>query len=134
MFKAIISRVGGCPWGATGMTSATWLGVPVETFAIADLTATQDGVYFHALAAGPAPVGGDPYPHVIEWAGGLYLEDGHHRVVRALLAGQATIEARRVTVAAAGVPSPLKRKGGPACQTPRSVTSVSSAPVALPGS
>lgn len=98
MFKAIISRASGEPWGTTGMTSALWLAVPVETFTIADLTATQDGVYFHALTETPDPVGGDPFPHVIDWDGGLYLEDGHHRVIRALLAGRTTIEARRLAV------------------------------------
>lgn len=106
MFKAIISRAGGCPWGSTGMTSAKWLDVPVETVAIADLIATQDGVYFHALVeatdspdGGIASFCGDPLPHVIDWRGGLYLEDGHHRVVRARLAGQSTVQARRLVVA-----------------------------------
>jgi ParB-like chromosome segregation protein Spo0J len=62
---------------------------------ISDLVTTQPGVLLHALSdKAPQPVGGDTYPHVILWKGTYYLEDGHHRTVRARLAGQTTIEAR----------------------------------------
>lgn len=95
MFAGIISRDHGCPWGDIGMSTAKWLGIPTETVMIADLTATQPGVLLHALSDdAPTPVGGDPVPHVIAWDGHLYLEDGHHRIVRARLAGQHTVEAR----------------------------------------
>lgn len=95
MFRAVITREYGEPWPATGMTTARWADIPTTTVRIAELTATQDGVYFHALAADtPAPVGGDLLPHVIAYAGQLYLEDGHHRVTRAALAGDTTVTAR----------------------------------------
>jgi hypothetical protein len=61
------------------------------------LTATQPGIYFHGLT-NTSPIGGDPHPHVINWAGHLYLEDGHHRVLRAALNGEATITARVLTI------------------------------------
>lgn len=99
MFAGVISRDGGEPWGPTGMTSAKWLSVPARELYISDLTATQPGVLFHALAGKPAPVGGDALPHVIAWRDGLYLEDGHHRVMRAALAGQLRITARVLQVA-----------------------------------
>ena len=73
MFAGVISRDHGCPWGTSGQTT---------------------GVLFHALIDDCEPVGGDPVPHVIDFDGRLYLEDGHHRVVRAALAGRSTIEAR----------------------------------------
>lgn len=95
MFRRVISRENGCPWGTSGKTSATWLEVPVESVRIDTLTATQDGIYFQPLIGPVAtPVGGDVHPHVIVWGGENYLEDGHHRVTRAMLAGQETIEAR----------------------------------------
>jgi hypothetical protein len=95
MFKAIISRDAGCPWGNSGQTSATWLNVPVVELPISDLVATQPGVLLHALSAeSPSPVGGDLYPHVILYDGIHYLEDGHHRVVRARLAGRSTVHVR----------------------------------------
>lgn len=103
MFKAIISRDDGCPWGETGMTTARWREeVEPEAVAIADLIATQPGILLHALTADweAEPVGGDPVPHVIDHGGLLYLEDGHHRVMRAALAGQATIDARVFRTAA----------------------------------
>lgn len=99
MFKGIISRDNGEPWGKTGMTTAKWLNQPVETFNIADLIATQPGVLLHALTdTHTTTVGGDVYPHVIQWAGKHYLEDGHHRVVRAAISGHKTIKARLLTV------------------------------------
>jgi len=95
VFKSIISRDNGCPWGESGQSSATWLNVPVVELPISELVATQPGVLLHALAENsPTPVGGDQYPHVILWMGTYYLEDGHHRTVRARLAGQTHIEAR----------------------------------------
>jgi hypothetical protein len=98
MFQGIISRDNGCPWGETGMTTAKWQHIPTDTVTIADLTATQPGVLLHALIEQTTPVGGDTHPHVIRWNGGMYLEDGHHRVMRALLNGQHTITARVLTV------------------------------------
>lgn len=99
MFRSVISRDGGCPWGSSGLSSATWRDVPAVDVKIADLVATQPGVLFEALAADAAPVGGDPLPHVIEWRGERYLEDGHHRVVRAALRGAESVLARLLLVA-----------------------------------
>jgi hypothetical protein len=79
------------------MTTARWLTVPTQRVCIADLIATQPGIYFHGLTS-PSPVGGDRYPHVIDWQGRLYLEDGHHRTTRAALNGEHTIEARVLTI------------------------------------
>ena len=88
------------PWPPTGLTSAKWLGKPVVSFKIADLVVTQPGVLFDALMREPTPVGGDEYPHVVMWNGTQYLEDGHHRVMRALLRGETEILARVETVGA----------------------------------
>lgn len=95
MFAGVISRDQGEPWGPTGMTSARWLTVLPYELPIEALTATQPGVLFHALTdSAPAPVGGDELPHVIAWRRELYLEDGHHRVMRAALRGERTVTAR----------------------------------------
>lgn len=91
MFKGIdLSR----PWPTTGMTSAKWLSVPVRTVLIRSLILTQKGIYFEPLLEPAVPVGGDGYPHVILWNSIQYLEDGHHRVVRAAIAGLLNIQAR----------------------------------------
>jgi hypothetical protein len=100
LLAGVISRDQGEPWGPTGMTTAKWRDVPVVDVVIAELIATQPGVLFSSLSdAAPGPVGGDPFPHVIAWRGGLYLEDGHHRVVRAALRGETTVRARMLEVA-----------------------------------
>lgn len=100
MLAGVISRDEGCPWGTSGQTSATWKKIPTRPVAIKDLWATQPGLLFAALIA-PAEesVSGDPFPHVIEFDGTLYLEDGHHRVARAALQGRTTIEVRYLVVA-----------------------------------
>ena len=95
MFKAVVSRENGTPWPAPGMTSRKWLDVPIREVRIADLIAMQDGIYLQPLMTDDVtPYGGDPYPHVVKWRGQLYLEDGHHRVVRALIKGSVNIQAR----------------------------------------
>lgn len=94
MFKGIISRDNGEPWGSTGMTTAKWAHIPTRDVTITDLIATQPGILLRALTEENTPIGGDLIPHVINWQGNLYLEDGHHRAMRALLAGQRTLTAR----------------------------------------
>jgi hypothetical protein len=98
VFAGVISRENGEPWGPTGMTSRRWLSVPVQRVRIADLIATQPAVNFQPLIEAPAPIGGDPFAHVIAWRGRLYLEDGHTRTLRAALGGHAEIDARVLVV------------------------------------
>jgi hypothetical protein len=98
MFKAVISRDDGEPWGDTGMTTATWATIQPHVVRIADLIATQPGILFAPLTDDNEPVGGDPIPHVIHWQGDYYLEDGHHRAMRALINGADTITARILEV------------------------------------
>lgn len=100
MFESVISRDGGAPWGTTGLTSATWLEVPVRLVLLNSLIATQPGITFEALLR---PVGksysGDPFAHVVVWQGKNYLEDGHHRAVKAMLRGRVALLARVLEIA-----------------------------------
>lgn len=98
MFKAVISRDHGEPWGKTGMTSKKWLGVGVDYVEIDELIATQPGLLLNTLIRPGPPASGDPYPHVISWRGDLYLEDGHHRVTLAALSGESHVLARVLIV------------------------------------
>lgn len=73
------------PYGATGLTTSTWLAtVPVREVALADLWLTQTGVRIKPLF-GPHR---NPYrpPFVVAYRGRLYLEDGHHRLIQLALA------------------------------------------------
>lgn len=76
------------------MTSETWREVPVQLVRLDKLVATQMGVYFDALLDPRDPIGGDDLPHVVDWGGELYLEDGHHRAVRIMLQGGNLMKAR----------------------------------------
>lgn len=96
LLAGVTTRTDGDPWPAHGLTADTWYQQPTGFFRIATLTATQPGVLFEALIAEPDPVGGDPLPHVVVHGGRTYLEDGHTRVVRALIAGRPMIRARYV--------------------------------------
>lgn len=100
MLAGITTRDHGDPWPPTGLTSKLWLNQPTRWFTISDLTATQPGVLFAALISDTPPYGGDPYPHVITWQNTHYLEDGHHRLIRALIAGHTQLQARSYTYTA----------------------------------
>lgn len=82
------------PWEPTDMSTAKWLRLPARPVPLGDLIATQDGVYLAPLLGEPSSHCGDPVPHVIAHDGRLYLEDGHHRAVRAALNGQRQLHAR----------------------------------------
>lgn len=94
VFAGIISRKDGTPWPATGMTSEKWLDIPVRAVQTRFLIATQDGVYLKPLLEPETAVGGDEYPHVIVYQQRMYLEDGHHRAVRAMIEGRPLLFAR----------------------------------------
>ena len=97
MFSDIISRDNGAPWGHTGFNTQGWIvNVPVSWVRISDLIATQPGVLLEHLKETGEHYSytGDPVPHVVIWNDKKYLEDGHHRVVRAALRGQVYVEAR----------------------------------------
>lgn len=96
MFRAVISRDDGEPWGPTGMSTEKWLEVPPSYVLLDRLIATQPGVLFAGLTESLPQR--DPYPHVIRWRGDDYLEDGHHRAVRAMLLGYTTLRARVLNV------------------------------------
>lgn len=61
------------------------------------LVPTQDGVWWRALVDNTRR-GPDPFPNVVEWRGTKYLEDGHHRVARALVRGEVGGMARVVRI------------------------------------
>lgn len=80
---------------AAGMNTATWMELPAQALPVAALTPTQwvdDELW-------PAPVSNevscaDPYIHVVRLGSALYVEDGHHRLARALRDHEWTIWGR----------------------------------------
>lgn len=83
------------PWPSSGMTTDRWMDeITPRRIAISDIILVQDSLDIEALVKGNGTHSGDPYPHVIAWGGLLWLEDGHHRVVRDALMGATHVEAR----------------------------------------
>lgn len=77
-----------------------WADVKPRPVLITDLTPTQPAVTIDRLLhlqEGGEPETGDPYPHVVDHEGRLYVHDGHHRYVIALIRGEASFPARVVT-------------------------------------
>lgn len=77
------------------MTTERWRNIPTKEFVLLDLIPTQGHVYHHH---GGSSYCGDPLPHVVEYKGKFYLDDGHHRVVAAIARGDETIVARHLAV------------------------------------
>lgn len=86
-------------WPDQGMTTDLWRAIEPCPVEIDQLHPTQPGVLFAAICNPRIRDGGDTLPHVVEWRGDLYLEDGHHRVVRAALDGARTIFVRKLRIA-----------------------------------
>lgn len=75
-------------------STAQWRDLPAWRLPIASLILTQRGTYFHALDDTTPSYSGDELPHVIDVAGDLYLVDGHHRLMRAVFAGETSLLCR----------------------------------------
>ncbi len=76
------------PYPPTGLTTARWMSeVATRLVMFSHLILTQNGVHIAPLFGVRDPERFcDLYPHVVRWRNDLYLEDGHHRVVRTALA------------------------------------------------
>ena len=82
-----------------------WAEIPSTLVAVVDLAPTQHGVSISRLLhhiAGGEPETGDPYPHVVSHGGNLYVHDGHHRYVIAVIRQTKLLRVRLVDEA--GVP------------------------------
>jgi hypothetical protein len=88
---------------ALGMSTARWAEFPAELVPVASLTPTQTAepdLWSHAR--GNTTASGDPCVHVVDLAGVRYLQDGHHRLARAVRDGQTVIAARVLRVSIRG--------------------------------
>lgn len=84
----------GRPYPPTGIDSATWRTLPVERVPVASLTTTQRHLDLEALLYDVRMPWSNDLPNVVEHDGRRYLEDGHHRVARAILGGASTVDVR----------------------------------------
>jgi hypothetical protein len=88
----------GRPYGHAHIgPTARWMKLPAEWVQLDTLVTTQRHVYIDALLRTAYPDDVDNplvMPHVVEFRGVHYLEDGHTRVTLAALAGEREILAR----------------------------------------
>ena len=92
IFKALGE---GRPYPAHGLeTARDWADVPPRMVRLDELTTTKRNLDLAALLSEDSTFYGDLFAHVVQWEGGLYLEDGLHRALRAALQQRPALHAR----------------------------------------
>ncbi len=92
IFKAVGN---GRPYPAHGLeTARDWADVPPRMVRLDELITTKRNLDLAALVSEDSTFYGDLFAHVVQWEGGLYLEDGLHRALRAALQQRPALHAR----------------------------------------
>jgi Arc/MetJ family transcription regulator len=91
IFKAVRD---GAPYPDHQTTLKKWAEIPPRPIRLADLITTKRELALDKLLAEDSTFYGDLFPHVVEYKGALYLEDGLHRALRAALQQRNQIHAR----------------------------------------
>ncbi|MDQ6874886.1 MAG: type II toxin-antitoxin system VapB family antitoxin [Actinomycetota bacterium] len=91
IFKAVND---GRPYPDHGLTLKQWAAIPPQQVRLDELITTTREMGLDRLLAEDSTFYGDLFPHVVEWEGQLYLEDGVHRAMRAALQQRNVIHAR----------------------------------------
>jgi Arc/MetJ family transcription regulator len=95
IFKAVRD---GAPYPDHNTTLKRWAEIPPRPIRLADLITTKRELALDKLLAEDSTFYGDLFPHVVEWHGALYLEDGLHRALRAALQQRNQIHARVLVI------------------------------------
>ena len=96
IFKAVGD---GRPYPAHGLeTARDWADVPPRMVRLDELTTTKRNLDLAALLSEDSTFYGDLFAHVVQWQGGLYLEDGLHRALRAALQQRPALHARVLVI------------------------------------
>ena len=96
IFKAVGD---GRPYPAHGLeTARDWADVPPRMVRLDELTTTKRNLDLAALLSEDSTFYGDLFAHVVQWEGGLYLEDGLHRALRAALQQRPALHARVLVI------------------------------------
>jgi Arc/MetJ family transcription regulator len=91
IFKAVRD---GRPYPEHGLTIKEWADIPPRPVRLDQLITTKRELALDRLLAEDSTFYGDLFPHVVEWQGAAYLEDGLHRALRAALQQRNSIHAR----------------------------------------
>lgn len=91
----IFKQVGnGRPYPDHGLRSRDWASIPPRQIRLDALITTKAQLDLHQLLAKDSTFYGDLFPHVVQWRGDLYLEDGLHRALRTALHQRTVLHAR----------------------------------------
>ena len=91
IFKAVRD---GRPYPDHGLTIKEWADIPPRPVRLDQLITTKRELALDRLLAEDSTFYGDLFPHVVQWQGSMYLEDGLHRALRAALQQRTSIHAR----------------------------------------
>jgi Arc/MetJ family transcription regulator len=91
IFKAVRD---GRPYPEHGLTIKEWADIPPRQVRLDQLITTKRELALDRLLADDSTFYGDLFPHVVQWQGAMYLEDGLHRALRAALQQRTSIHAR----------------------------------------
>jgi Arc/MetJ family transcription regulator len=95
IFKAVSE---GRPYSEHGLTARQWADIPPRPVRLDQLVTTKRELALDRLLAEDSTFYGDLFPHVVDFQGVLYLEDGLHRALRAALQQRTSIHARVLAV------------------------------------
>jgi Arc/MetJ family transcription regulator len=88
----------GKPYPEHGLTAKQWAQIPPRAVRLDQLITTKREMALDRLLADDSTFYGDLFPHVVQWEGALYLEDGVHRALRAALQQRTSIHARVLVI------------------------------------
>jgi Arc/MetJ family transcription regulator len=91
IFKAVGE---GRPYPDHGYATRDWSAVPPRAVRLDELITTKRALQLDVLLADDSTFYGDLFPHVVQWRGELYLEDGLHRALRTALHQRTSMHAR----------------------------------------
>ena len=84
----------GRPYPDHGLALREWAAIPPRPIRLDQLVTTKRELALDRLLAEDSTFYGDLFPHVVEYGGTLYLEDGLHRALRAALQQRTTMHVR----------------------------------------
>lgn len=84
----------GRPYPEHGLVQKQWSAIAPQQVRLDQLVTTKRTLDLDALLEEDSTFYGDLFPHIVQWNGDLYLEDGLHRALRAALQQRPTMHAR----------------------------------------